>query len=100
MSQYSSPEAVLVPGPVTLLVGPLEAAVDAFFVAVLFFEVSLWASTIVAARTIITSKNQILSIHRLQFLGISTPTRSHQSRPMHLAAAAPLRQSIWPAEQS
>src|SRR5712691_9162786 len=68
MSQYSSPEAVLVPGPVTL-VGPLEAAVDAFFVAVLFFEVSLWASTIVAARTIITSKNQILSIHRLRSLG-------------------------------
>src|SRR5438552_18176676 len=99
MSQYSSPEAVLVPGAVTL-VGPLEAAVDAFFVAVLFFDVSLCASTMVAARTIITSKNQIVSILRRQFLGISTPTRSHQCRPMHLSAAAPLRQSIWPAEQS
>src|SRR2546426_6206877 len=69
MSQYSSPEAVLVPGPVTL-VGPPEAAVAAFFVAVLFFAVSLWASTIVAARTIITSKNQVLSIYVLQFSGI------------------------------
>src|SRR5438874_10141665 len=69
MSQYSSPEAVLVPGPVTL-VGPLEAAVDAFFVAVLFFEVSFWANAIVAARTITTSKNQVLSIHLLQFSGI------------------------------
>src|SRR5438445_3578335 len=69
MSQYSSPEAVLVPGPVTL-VGPLEAAVDAFFVAVLFFEVSFWANAIVAARTIITSKNQGLSIYVLQFSGI------------------------------
>src|SRR5882724_5870684 len=69
MSQYSSPEAVLVPGPVTL-VGPLEAAVDAFFVAVLFFEVSFWANAIVAARTIITSKNQVLSIYVLQFSGI------------------------------
>src|SRR2546430_1135622 len=69
MSQYSSPEAVLVPGPVTL-VGPPEAAVDDFFVAVLFFEVSFWANAIVAARTITTSKNQVLSIHLLQFSGI------------------------------
>src|SRR5438067_1399956 len=69
MSQYSSPEAVLVPGPVTL-VGPPEAAVDDFLAVVLFFAVSLWASTIVAARTIITSKNQILSIYVLQFSGI------------------------------
>src|SRR6266550_2945667 len=69
MSQYSSPEAVLVPGPVTL-VGPPEAAVAAFLAVVLFFAVSLWASTIVAARTIITSKNQILSIYVLQFSGI------------------------------
>src|SRR5881398_3548111 len=99
MSQYSSPEAVLVPGPVTL-VGPAEAAVDAFLAVVLFFAVSLWASTIVAARTIITSKNQVLSIYVLQFSGISTPTRSHQSRPMHLSAGAPLRRSIWPAERS
>src|SRR5207244_11571689 len=69
MSQYSSPEAVLVPGPVTL-VGPAEAAVDDFLAVVLFFAVSLWASTIVAARKIITSKNQVLSIYVLQFSGI------------------------------
>src|SRR5437879_7132988 len=69
MSQYSSPEAVLVPGPVTL-VGPSEAEVDDFLTVVLFFSVSLWASTSVAARTIITSKNQVLSIYVLQFSGI------------------------------
>src|SRR5438094_8489049 len=69
MSQYSSPEAVLVPGRVTL-VGPAEAAVDAFLAVVLFFAVSLWASTIVAARTIITINNQVLSIYVLQFSGI------------------------------
>src|SRR5437667_11527209 len=69
MSQYSSPEAVLVPGPVTL-VGPPEAAVDAFLAVVLFFAVSLWASTIVAARTIVPITKRILSIHVLQFSGI------------------------------
>src|SRR3989475_5137940 len=68
MSQYSSPEAVLVPGPVTL-VGPPEAAVDAFLAVVLFFAVSLWASTIVAARTIVPITKRILSIHVLQFSG-------------------------------
>src|SRR5207302_9687200 len=68
-SPYTSREAMRVPWPVTL-VGPPEAAVAAFFVAVLFFAVSLWASTIVAARTIITSKSQVLSIYVLQFSGI------------------------------
>src|SRR5438034_9209539 len=69
MSQYSSPEAVLVPGPVTL-VGPPEAAVDAFLAVVLFFAVSLWASTIVAARTIVPITKKVLSIYVLQFSGI------------------------------
>src|SRR5436309_13219283 len=69
MSQYSSPEAVLVPGPVTL-VGPAEAAVDAFLAVVLFFAASLWARTIVAARTIVPITKKALSIYVLQFSGI------------------------------